>query len=157
MKYLLKNSPGLLAPILLSICTHAQIDYDRHVAFDNSITAESFYYSHGSFIAPSELELAHDKFPVDQNHAVTPPNSLRLKWRSRTGGGWTMELQVHTRYGMPEFSGSNLYAWCYSEEGLSADASPRIYLADSKNEGTPSINFLSTQQSIPPKKWTRIR
>jgi exo beta-1,2-glucooligosaccharide sophorohydrolase (non-reducing end) len=157
MKYPHKISALLLLLLLSSVCSLAQIDYDRHVAFDNSVTAEAFYYSHGSSIAPSELELAHDKFPVEQNHAVTPPNSLRLKWRSRTGGGWTMELQVHTRYGMPEFSGSNLYAWCYSEEGLSAAASPRIYLADSKNEGTPSINWLSGQQHIPPKKWTRIR
>ena len=105
----------------LSPAAYSQIDYDRHIAFDNSISSKSFYYSHGSSIAPSELELVNGRFPVETNHSVTPPNSLRLKWRSRTGGGWTMELQVHTRYGMPEFNGSNLYAWCYSEEGLDGE------------------------------------
>ena len=93
--------PQLLPVLLLPLTAFTQIDYDRHIAFDNSVSSKSFYYSHGSSIAPSELELVNGRFPVETNHSVTPPNSLRLKWRSRTGGGWLMELQVHTRYGMP--------------------------------------------------------
>ena len=96
----MKIATAALLPLLFTIASAAQIDYDRHIAFDNSISSKSFYYSHGSSIAPSELEMVNGRFPVETNHSVTPPNSLRLKWRSRTGGGWLMELQVHTRYGM---------------------------------------------------------
>jgi hypothetical protein len=145
----------LILTLALSPAAYAQIDYDRHVVFDNSVSTRSFYYSHGSAIAPSELELEHDKFPIEQNHSVTPPNALRLKWRSRTGGGWNMTLDAHTRYGMPEFSGSNLFFWCYSEEEIPASASPRISLNDSAGVGTPAITLLST--TLPAKKWTRIR
>jgi hypothetical protein len=147
----------LVAARFLFTAAYSQIDYDRHIAFDNSISSKSFYYSHGSSIAPSELELVNGRFTVESNHSVTPPNSLRLKWRSRTGGGWLMELQVNTRYGMPEFNGSNLYAWCYSEEGLSANASPRIYLADSAGQGTPTITLLGSVENLPARKWTRVR
>ena len=153
----MKIATLLLLTCLLSLSAQAQFDYDRHIAFDNSVTAGFFYYSQGSVIAPSELELDHNKFPVEQNHFVTPPNSLRLKWRSRTGGGWSMTLEVRSRYGMPEFSGNNLFVWCYSEEGLPAAASPRVYLNDSKGEGTASITFVSALPELPAKKWTRIR
>jgi len=146
-----------LLPLFLAVTAFAQIDYDRHVAFDNSVSPKSFYYSHGSSVAPSELEVVNGRFPIEVNHSVTPPNSLRLKWRSRTGGGWAMELQVHTRYGMPEFSGSNLSAWVYSEEGLTANSSPRIYLGDSAAQGTPTITLVTSQEGVPAKKWTRIR
>src|SRR6266705_6068762 len=102
----------LMMAVVLLPAAHAQIDYDRHIVFDNSVSTKSFYYSHGSAIAPSDLELDHDRIPVEPNHSVTPPNALRLKWRSRTSGGWNMTLDAHTRYGMPEFSGSNLFFWC---------------------------------------------
>ncbi|MFH3651509.1 hypothetical protein WAH63_20610, partial [Acinetobacter baumannii] len=64
----------------------AQVPYDRHVAFDNSVTDENYYYSQGSYVAPSELALIQEKVPVDAARYVSPPNSLRLEWRSRTGG-----------------------------------------------------------------------
>ena len=148
----MKITIAAMLPLLCTIASVAQIDYDRHIAFDNSISSKSFYYSQGSSIAPSELELVNGRFPVETNHSVTPPNSLRLKWRSRTGGGWTMELQVHIRYGMPEFNGSNLYAWVYSEEGLTASTSPRIYLGDSAGQGTPAIRFLGSLENLPARK-----
>jgi exo beta-1,2-glucooligosaccharide sophorohydrolase (non-reducing end) len=147
----------LLLTLVLPVSAFAQVDYDRHVGFDNSLTSGSFYNSSGSFIAPSELELVHDKFPVEENHFVTPPNSLRLKWRSRTGGDWRMTLGVRTRRGMPELSGSNLFVWCYAEEDLPAEASPRIYLRDSDDEGTPSIELIGSLPKVSARKWTRLR
>jgi exo beta-1,2-glucooligosaccharide sophorohydrolase (non-reducing end) len=147
----------LLLTLVLPVGAFAQVDYNRHIAFANSLTSDSFYYSHGSFIAPSELELVHDKFPVEVNHFVTPPNSLRLKWRSRTGGDWRMTLDLRGRYGMSEFSGSNLFVWCYAEEDLAAEASPRIYLRDSSGEDTAAIGLTGSLPKIPARKWTRVR
>ena len=147
----------LLLTLLLPLSAFAQVDYARHVAFDNSLTSDFFYYSHGFFIAPSELELVHDKLPVEENHSVSPPNSLRLKWRSRTGGDWRMTLYLRDRYGSPEFRGSNLFVWCYAEEDLPAQASPRIYLRDSNGEGTASIELTGSLPKISARKWTRVR
>jgi exo beta-1,2-glucooligosaccharide sophorohydrolase (non-reducing end) len=145
----------LLLLLTISVAGQAQFNYDQHVVFDNSLSTKSFFYSRGSVIAPSELELNHDRFPIEQQQSHTPPNALRLKWGSRTGGSWNMSLDAHTRYGMPEFSGKNLIFWCYSDEEIPAEASPRIGISDSAGAGTPYINLLST--ALPAKKWTRIR
>src|SRR4051794_41538790 len=84
------NRAALSALLLLwpSIAfTQAPSDYDRDVAFDNSLTAGSYHYSDGNVVAPSELELVDGRFPVEDTTCATPPNCLRLKWRSPGGGG----------------------------------------------------------------------
>jgi len=63
-------------------------NYYRHTFFDNSITRDAYFYSHGRPSAPSTLEVIDEKLPVDLEHFYTPPNALRLKWQSAPGGGW---------------------------------------------------------------------
>jgi len=143
--------------LLLSLAAHAELDYERHIAFDNSLTHGSYYYSVGSSVPPSELELDHFKIPVEEDHSVTPPNSLRLKWKSKPGGDWKMVLYTRPRYSVSEFSGSNLFVWCYAPEGLPASASPRIYLNDTEREGTPTILLMGSLEKLPAGKWVRLR
>ena len=45
-------------------------------------------------VAPSELEIVDGKCPVDADRFVSPPNCLRIKWRSASGGDWRMTLKV---------------------------------------------------------------
>lgn len=151
------RSAGILCLLLSSVLLAAQSDYDRHVAFANSLTSGSFYYSQGSFVAPSELELVEGKFPVDESHSVTPPNSLRLKWRSGTGGDWQMTLRVRQRYGSPEFSGDALYLWCYAEEELPATEAPLVSLQDDREHGTNAARLLGSSPKLPARQWVRLR
>jgi len=145
----------LLILLLLIIAPLAHGVYDRP-AFDNSLSYRSFYYSEGYYISPSELELIDGKVPTDETHYVSPPNSLRLKWRSQSGGDWLTSLKVKARYGTADFSGSSLFFWCYSETDLSADESPFIYLKDVNDEGTPSIPLLGQLDKLPAHTWTRV-
>lgn len=142
--------------LLLSIATLAHGVQDRP-AFENSLSYRSFYYSEGSFVSPSERELIDGKFPTDGTHYVSPPNSLRLKWRSQSGGDWLMTLKVKARYGTADFSGSSLFFWCYSETDLPADESPLIYLKDVNDEGTPGIRLIGRLDKLPARTWTRIK
>ncbi|MER3453530.1 MAG: hypothetical protein C4344_07930 [Acidimicrobiia bacterium] len=154
----LKKVLHSLLTILFSFgSAFAQIDYDRHVAFDNSLTDDNYYYSEGSFVAPSELELAKGKIPVEATRHVTPPNSLRLKWRSRSGGDWHVALKLERFYRRAEFSGGELSFWCYSETELRADQSPLIYLNDANGEGTPAIRLIGALDRLPAHRWVRIR
>jgi hypothetical protein len=142
---------------MVPLAASAQLDYESHIAFDNSLTHDSYYYSVGSSVPPSELELDHLKIPVEENHSVTPPNSLRLKWSSKPGGDWRMILYTRPRYSISEFSGSNLFVWCYAPEGLAASASPRLYLNDTEREGTPTILLMGSLEKLPARKWVRLR
>jgi hypothetical protein len=62
----------LLGVLLLSVATLAHGVQDRP-AFENSLSYRSFYYSEGSFVSPSELELIDGKFPTDEIHVLVRP------------------------------------------------------------------------------------
>ena len=145
----------LVIPTLATI--RAQSEYDRHTAFDNSRTDNSYYYSNGSAVAPSELDMADGKFPVEDAHYVSPPNSLRLKWRSQTGGDWHMGLEVNKHYRRPNFSGDSLSLWCYSDAALLPEQSPLVYLVDANGHGTRSIRLTGAVKEIPAQKWIRVQ
>src|SRR5882724_11070729 len=100
--------------LLTSTFALAQASYYEHVAFDNSLADRSFYYSRASSVIPSELEAVDAKVPIETAHFVSPPNSLRLKWLSQTGGEWSIDLKVRARDGMPDFSGHSLWFWVFS-------------------------------------------
>lgn len=134
-----------------------QVGYDHHVAFDNSLADRSFYYSRGSLVAPSELELVDGKIPVEEKVYFTPPNSLRLKWQSRTGGDWNVTMNFKARYAAAGFIGDSLFLWCYSEDELSAEQSPLIYLDDNNGHGTAAIRLLGSLEKLPARKWVRLR
>jgi exo beta-1,2-glucooligosaccharide sophorohydrolase (non-reducing end) len=145
-----------LGLLLLTSAPLAHGVYDRP-AFENSLSYRSFYYSEGYSISPSELELIDSKIPIDETHYVSPPNSLRLKWRSQSGGDWLISLKVKARYGAADFSGGSLFFWCYSETDLSADESPLIYLKDVNDEGTPSVRLIGQLNKVPAHTWTRVK
>ncbi len=147
----------LTASILGPGTIWGQSEYDRHTAFDNSRAGSSYYYSQGSSVSPSELELADGKFPVEETNYVSPPNSLRLKWRSETGGDWHMTLEVSKHYRRARFSGNALSFWCYSDAALIPDESPLVYLIDSGGEGTRSIRLIGSMAEIQARKWVRVR
>ena len=147
----------LAISILAPGAIRAQSEYDRHTAFDNSRTDNSYYYSQGSSVSPSELEVVDGKFPVEEENYVSPPNSLRLKWRSQTGGDWQMSLQVSKHYRKVNFSGSALSFWCYADAPLLPHESPLIYLIDGDGQGTRSIPLIGALNEIPAGKWVRVR
>jgi len=143
---------------LLTQPLSAQTEYDHHVVFDNSLTDSSYYFSRGHVVAPSALEIGEGKFPVEGQKYFSPPNALRLKWRSQTGGDWRMTLNVANRYGRRfEFSGNTLFLRCYSETELSRDESPLIGLQDSNGAGTPDIKLLKFIDKLPARQWTQIK
>nr|MBA3482553.1 hypothetical protein [Pirellulales bacterium] len=87
----------------------AASSYDRHVFFENSAADQSYYHSEAFVVAPSELDSADEKFPVESGRFVSPPNCLRLRWRSGPGGDWRMTLKVARQYGRRfDFEGDEL-------------------------------------------------
>jgi hypothetical protein len=145
----------------------ANTDYYRHIYFDNSLTADAYFYSVGRASAPSVLEEKKGKLPVDTKIFLTPPNALRLEWQSQEGGGWEAEVQLpNFRNRFPEFRGSNLYIWCYSPQAIAAADLPLITLSNTQEglqaaqfpaaftEGLPLGKFAG---DLPANRWVQIR
>lgn len=145
---------ALLAVYLCPATAPAESFYSHHVFFDNS-AVDACYESSGMIIKPSELDLIGPKLPLDGTHAFSPPNSLRLKWKSGTGGDWRIKLQAQPHYGRNRiFEGNALSFWCYSERPISAEDSPLISLQDKKDFGCPPTALFP--DGLPAGKWVRV-
>ena len=78
----------LAAWLCFPVAAFGQIDYDRHVIFDNSHED-----ARGTSGARSVQRMDGERrLPVDGSHYQTPTNPLWLNWRSATGGDWTATL-----------------------------------------------------------------
>src|SRR6266446_5006636 len=109
------------AAFLFVAPVYGETDYYRHVFFDNSLTSDFYFYSSANASAPSTLVQKNSRLPVETKTFLTPPNALRLEWRSNPGGGWEAELHVvNFRNRFPGFEGSHLSFWCFAPQGISA-------------------------------------
>jgi hypothetical protein len=149
---------SLFFPLVLSALAGADTEYYRHVLFDNSLEPDAYYYSDGRASSPSTLELEHDKLPVSRDLFFTPPNALRLKWRSEPGGGWEADVRaMDFRNREINFSGDVLYFWCYSGEGIAAADLPSIRLEDTGRNFSGPHSLGKFVETIPQQKWIQIR
>ncbi len=150
---------GLFALVLVALVPSeawAQHEYDRHNVFDNSLTSDSYYYSSGSVVAPSELDLVRERIPISATPCHTPPNCLRLTWRSRTGADWRVTLNLNKHYTTAALSGSGVAFWFYPETELARDASPLVQVTDATGQGSPTIRLIGANDRLPAKQWTRV-
>ena len=132
-----KFTQAILLCILLTLLrptsAYGNTDYYRHIYFDNSLTSDSYFYSSGRASAPSALEQINSRLPVETKTFFTPPNALRLEWQSQPGGGWEAEVRiVNFPNRFPEFSGNNLYIWCFAPQAISAADLPLVVLANAR-------------------------
>jgi hypothetical protein len=151
--------PLFLCPLLVAFDREgAESVYDRHVVFDQSIPAPAYFQSAGVVTPPSAIDLIAGEMPLDSDHYVVPPNSLRLTWKSATGGDWRAILKTRAHYGLVnDFDGDTLSLWCLSASGLTAAEAPRLHLEDADGFSTFTINLLTGNAPIPPGQWTEVR
>jgi hypothetical protein len=152
-------APLLMCP-LLAAPERAPVEsvYDRHVVFDQSLPAPSYCRSEGAVTPPSSIDLVDGRIPLDSGHVVVPPTSLRLTWKSATGGDWQATLKTRAHYGLVnDFDGDTVTLWCLSPTGLAPDDAPRIYLEDADGAATAAINLLDGRGPLPAGRWAEVR
>lgn len=143
--------------LLCSVLAHASSDYYRHILFDNSIESDGYFDSDGKASAPSTLEIFHKRLPVSRDIFYTPPNALRLKWRSDPGGGWVAQIRlIRFRNRDVQFLGDTLFFWCYSVEGIRGSALPLVRLSDVDNNFTGLVKLGDFVADLPAKKWVQV-
>jgi exo beta-1,2-glucooligosaccharide sophorohydrolase (non-reducing end) len=144
--------------VLCSVLAHASSDYYHHVLFDNSIENDGYFDSDAKASAPSTLEVFHKRLPVSRDIFYTPPNALRLKWRSEPTGGWVAQIRlIRFRNRDIHFLGDSLFFWCYSVEGIRVDALPLLRLSDVDNNFTGPVAIGRYVTTFPAKKWIQVR
>ena len=138
---------------LVAVALHAQTSYFQRVLFNNSLTPDTYFYSAGKASAPSILELTDGKLPVEQRVFHTPPNSLRLAWKSMPQGGWDAEIRLYAWRNRPLFfPGTALSFWCYTSEPIAK--LPRLVLQDAAKQFTAPLTI---HRGLPARHWTQIQ
>ncbi len=121
----------LIVMVALASPCFGQGGYYRHMVFDNSITPDSYYYSGGGEVKPSEVERIDERLPVETKFFRTPPNALRVTWQSNPGGVWGAEVrELNFRNRLPGLDGAFLYLWCYAPEAIAAADLPMLVLSN---------------------------
>ena len=134
----------LVAALVLSAlaAAHAQSSYYDRVIFDNSLTADRYFYTEVQVQQPSQVEALGDRLPVEHRNFHTPPNALRLHWVSRDGGGWQAHIRVNAwRNRVLHFTGDTLAFWCYEPESLTDSDAPRLVLRDEGTTPSDPVNL----------------
>jgi exo beta-1,2-glucooligosaccharide sophorohydrolase (non-reducing end) len=146
------------AAFFLACSVAADTAYYHHVFFDNSLTRDAYFYSSGKASGPSTLQLQNGKLPVDSTISITPPNALHLEWKSAEGGGWDARIDVRRfRNREIRFTGTNLYFWVYSREGIAAAALPVLRISDANGEFSAGLKLQSVSGDLPAHVWTQIK
>ncbi len=149
----------VLAALSLISAPHsvAQTSYYRHIFFDNGPRTSSYYYSSGKAVEPSTLEVTDKKLPLSSELFLTPPNSVRVSWRSNAGGSWAAQIKVmEFRDREILFEGDTLSFWLYSEEKIAAPGLPGLRLHDTNRGFSEAIRVGEFSGDIEAKKWTRV-
>jgi hypothetical protein len=150
-----------------SAVASADTEYYRHVIFDNSLTPDAYFYSSAIANGHSFVEQSNSRLPVETKTFITPPNALRLQWRSEKDGGWEAEVRImNFRNRPPEFSGRSLFFWCFAPQAIAAADLPSILLSTSR-EGLQVAEFPASFTDplpmgkivgdLPAGRWVRVR
>lgn len=151
---------ALAAAIVLTCANsvHADSDYYKHTFFDNSIASDVYFYSSGKASAPSTLVLGNGKMLVDTKIFYTPPNALRLEWRSAAKGGWEAQIDVMKfRNREIYFQGDTLYFWCFSPHGISAADLPVLRVLDTNTNFSEPLKLQTLVGDLPPDRWVQVK
>jgi hypothetical protein len=69
-----------------------------------------------------------------------------------------MSISISRQYARPyKFEGDALTFWCYSDSEITAENSPRLYLQDLREKGTPAVSLVEGDAKIPAGKWVLIK
>ena len=135
----------------------AQGDAVNHVVFTNSQTPDRAFDSSGQAVAPSTLTTADGRLPVDTRTFLSPPNALRIEWRSAAGGAWDAEVRPASVDMRPsDFLGTTLSFWLYAPQPVAAADLPRLQLTDSGGFTAP-LELGAFAGSLPAGRWTQVR
>ena len=150
----------LVIPAAVLFCAggaRADSGYWRHTFFDNGSPTAFYFYSSGRAVSPSDLALRDGKLPIASSTFFTPPNALRVSWRSNRGGAWDAQVHVEDfRNREILFRGDTLFFWCYSPQVIPASDLPRLRLADSFGHFSKPLALGEFIHNLPARRWLQV-
>ncbi|KAF0204775.1 MAG: hypothetical protein FD170_200 [Bacteroidetes bacterium] len=160
MKQSLNRKLKLFLTLMTFWLFSSQIAGQTYLYFQDSPTSDLYDFSWMELTPPSELARMGSelrKFPVETSTpAVQGTNSLRLQWKSVTGGDW-VAIAAGLNWTEKNISNTDtLTFWLRSLEGLNNALLPRIFMEDVSNTKTTKHIFSTWCPELLPGIWTRV-
>ena len=155
----MKTAAGCVLALLLlgHGCAWADQNYSQQVFFDNSLSADNYFYSEGVVTAPSTLRLIDGKLPVEMSDFVSAPNALQLQWSSVANGGWSAEVRLYQwRNREVLFPGAKLFLWVCAAADLAAADLPHLVLRDKDGGFSQPLDLSAYTHDIKQGQWARV-
>lgn len=153
-----RRTTVLAAMLLITVfAASAQDQYDLHVFFDNSLTEGRYYYSAGEQRSGSTVLTMNGCCPVDSLQWRSPPNALKLQWRSMPGGSWRMKIHMaRWRNRETHIQGRLLSFWMLSEVDLRGTELPAVRVMDGDSVESSPVALQKYCDGLPAETWRRI-
>lgn len=130
-----------------------------YVFFSDSPDKVFYDWSWGFVSGTSTLERVGEKFPVDTAHHHQGTNSLRLHWKSNTGGDWGIAVaQMGTPWPVHDVTKmDSLTFWAFSQDSIQKTDLPLLYLEDNTNKKSSRVMLSETGVDLPAGRWTKLK
>lgn len=147
---------ALLTFLMISVQSFSQ----TYLYFQDSPTSDLYDFSWMELTPPSELaRLGNElrKFPVESSiPAVQGTNSLRLNWKSVSGGDW-VAIAAALNWESHNISDTDtLMLWLRSAQGINNSNLPKIFMEDVNNVKTTKHIFSAWCSNLTSGVWTRV-
>ncbi|MBW6490345.1 MAG: T9SS type A sorting domain-containing protein [Lentimicrobium sp.] len=161
---MIKQSLNRKIKIFITLLTFLMISGQSfgqtYLFFQDSPANDLYDFSWMELTPPSELtRMGADlrKFPVEAIiPAIQGTNSLRLRWKSVSGGDW-VAIAAPLNWANYNISDTDtLLFWLRSTEGLNKNNLPKIFLEDSNNVKTTKHIFSNWCPNLNSGVWTRV-
>ncbi|HVO75246.1 MAG TPA: glucoamylase family protein [Ignavibacteriaceae bacterium] len=119
----------------------------------------SIYYdpSFGFYNSPSVLALANEtKFPVDTAIKYSGANSLRLRWKSVSGGDWGMAVAETGWVAHDVNLKDSITFYAYTSSSLDSSGLPSIFIEDISNNKSPKQKLSGFLKVLTKNSWIRV-
>lgn len=146
----------LLTFLMISVQSFSQ----TYLYFQDSPASDLYDFSWMELTPPSELArlgIELRKFPVEASiPAVQGTNSLRLNWKSVSGGDW-VAIAAALNWESHNISDTDtLMFWLRSAQGINNSNLPKIFMEDTDNVKTTKHIFSAWCSNLASGVWTRV-
>ncbi len=135
----------------------AEVPNQDYIFFADSPTPVFYDASWGFANSPSTLEHLNSKFPVTTDFSLVGNYSLKLNWKSVTGGNWAMAVASMGWVGKDMSIKDTVYFDVFSESNVVIADMPKIYFEDLSNQKTGKISYSAFGKNIEANKWNKVK
>ncbi len=144
---------SLIFPLFLN---SQETTYDK-IFFENSLMAESWYYSDVKYEAPAFVLNIEGKLPVHDENAFTPGNSLLLNYTSSPQANWEVDLVFPEWRGKDFFKPADqLSIWLYVKSNTELKDLPELAIIRN-NSISKTKKIADYIQDFQNETWLQLR